>query len=264
MALPKELADELRQALRAFRAANGPASVPGGPGRALEAWLALRLARRAQRDRTWSVSLMRGDGSALPAGASFVLPTSQDGIRAPDVNGPGWILIERGGRRPLKLELHLSLQWKGRSDATHECDISVLPEAIAQPLRAAGGGHPRGLPIAAFECKDKPRNATSDEMREKVARLFDLALVTRPHPGWGCRMFEAATMQRWGRWRSRYRSFFGAGGFGVVRVGGFQQGARDLANHYHVRMLGKVYADPRTVEVAERLLMDALRTVDVI
>jgi hypothetical protein len=274
MLLPKAMTDDLRRLLRRFAAANGPATVPGGAGKALEVWLALRLARRAQLSGSWRVTLRQGDGSRLPPGSAFVVSAGQVDIRPGAPADPGWILLTHVGKTPQPdgpedlspagatyvdgYELHVGLQWLGRSDATHECDVSLIPQAISRPLRVAGGGHPRGLPAAAFECKARSGSANTDEMRQSVARMFDLALVTKPHRNFGCRMFEAKTMTRWGRTWSTYRAFFEAGVFDVVRTGSFSQGAHDLGRHYHVGMFGNVHMDPRSIARVGVRFMDLL------
>lgn len=263
MALPRQLRTDLRNALRAFRAANGPMAVPGASGRALEAWLMMSLARAAQRTRRWTVTLCRGDGTPLPAGATFSFPTYQSGILAANPSGPGFVQLERTGTNleRVTLELHGSLQWKGRSGATHELDISLLPQTIAQPLRVSGG-HPRGLPIAAYECKDKTSNASPDEMRQTVARLYDLALVTRPYPGWDCRIFAATSPHvRFGRRHSIYRAFFATGAFGVVRAGNFGPGASDLGFHYHIRRHAEIYTAGVMAAVEDRFV-EVLDSID--
>jgi len=80
-------------------------------------------------------------------------------------------------------------------------------------------------------------------MRQTLARLFDLALVTRPQHGSACRIWEAKTLAHWGRRSSKYVSFFAMGGFGIVRVGPFHPGADRLGHHYSIRRFGGVY-DP--------------------
>ena len=104
-------------------------------------------------------------GRRLSAAATLVFsfPTYQSGILPSNPNGPCFVQLDRivPGMETIVLELHGSLQWKGRSGATHELDVSLLPQSIAQPLRVRGG-HPRGLPIAGYECKDKPGAASSD------------------------------------------------------------------------------------------------------
>lgn len=263
MALPAHIARDLRSALRSFRAKNSPMTVPTSAGRALEAWLMMSLARAAQRSGRWSVTLRQGDGSQLPLGATFNFPTYQSGILPSNPTGPSFVQLDRAvpGVDTLALELHGSLQWKGRSGATHEIDVSLLPQSIAQPLRAHGG-HPRGLPIAGYECKDKIGAASTDEMRETIARLFDLALVTRPYPGWDCRMFAATSPHvRWGRRQSIYRAFFATGAYGVVRAGGFSRGARNLGRHYHVRRHEGIYG-PGAIAAVEARFLQVLDDVD--
>ncbi len=262
MALDPALVTELRQILARFRASHGISAVPTGAGKALEAWLLMRLAIKARMSGRWNVTLRRADETALPNGAPFVLPTSQSGILASSPSGPCHVRLERV-RDSLQLELHGSLQWKGRSGTTHECDVSVLPQSIAGALRRHGGGPPRGLPVAAYECKDRTSAGQTDEMRQTLARLFDLALVTRPQSGVSCRVFENASGgSSWGAWSSTYRSFFEKGAFGVVRVGGFSSGAESLGGHYHIERNGDVYGRPATIIEIETRWMGLLNDID--
>jgi hypothetical protein len=203
----------------------------------------MKLAQTAQTMPSWQVTLRNGDGSALIPGAPFRFSAGQSGICPSNLAGPGFVLLEHHSASDRRVELHCGLKWKGRSGASHECDVSTVPASIATALRSNGGGSPRGLPIAAFECKDKTTKGTADEMRQTLARLFDLALVTQPQPGWSCRMWEGRTNSRWGRRSSKYVSFFAMGLFGIVRVGAFQSGADQIGQHYCIRRYGSVY-DP--------------------
>ncbi len=247
MALSPALESELRLALQAFRAANGITAIPGGSGKALEAWLLMKLAQTANALPTWGVTLRQGDGTLLPPGNPFLFSAGQSGIRPSSQNGPGFILLSNTKDANQRLELHGSLVWRGRSFATHECDVSVLPHKIASALRRNGGGLPEGLPIAAFECKDKTMAGTADEMRQTLARLFDLALVTQPPVG-PYRIWERQTNTFWGRRSSKYVSLFAMGSFGVVRAGGFHRGASRLGKHYSIGRFGNVY-DPSNAAV---------------
>lgn len=69
--------------LRAFRAAHGGMAVPTGEGKALEAWVLMKLAYTVRRHMTrfWRVSLRQGDGTVLPAGASFNFPSQRSRIQ---------------------------------------------------------------------------------------------------------------------------------------------------------------------------------------
>jgi hypothetical protein len=211
MALPPNLQRELRQVLQNFRAANGITAVAGGTGKALEAWVLMKLAETARMMPSWRVRLRNGDGSPVMPSTPFLFPAGQSDIRPSNPTGPGFVLLEHLKYSDRILELHGGLKRKGRSGATHECDVSAVPAVIARALRSNGGGTPRGLPIAAFECKDKTSKGTADEMRQTLARLFDLALVTQPQPGWSCRMWEARTNAQWGRRSFKYVSFFAMG-----------------------------------------------------
>ena len=122
---------------------------------------------------------------------------------------------------------------------------------------------PRGLPIAAFECKDKIAAGTADEMRQTLARLYDLALVTQPPLG-SCRIWEERTSTHWGRRSSKYVSFFAMGSFGIVRVGAFHQGADRLGQHYSIKRFGSVYGGSQgtigAITCAFRTMLTALGT----
>ena len=227
MPLPANLKANLRRVLRGFGVANGISAVPGGSGKALEAWIFMRLAMAARATGQWNVSLRRGDGSVLLPGGTFEFATSQSGIQPSSTSAPCYVLIEHRRHVHKRLEIHGGLQWRGRSDATHEIDVSVIPAIIAESLRSANGGLPRGLPVVAIECKDKTTTGLPDEMRQTLARMFDLALVTNPPwPVLPCRTYEDAGGVHWGRRSPTYRGFFSKGTFAVVRVGKFSRGAR--------------------------------------
>lgn len=246
MALPSNLALNLRTILRSFRAANRFTTVPGGTGKALEAWILMRLALAAKQSGAWHVTLRRGTGAALPRNGVFQFPATRHGIQPSSSSASCFVLLEQLGGG-IDLELHGSLQWQGRSEAKHEIDVSVVPAVIAQALRSSNGGFPRGLPVLAVECKDKTSAGTSDEMRETLARMFDLALVTKLSPRWACRIIEAESSNdrywtAWGRRSPTYRTFFAKGTFAIARAGQFSLGARQMSQHYHIRQVNSVYA----------------------
>lgn len=245
MALPPSLQLELQNLLRAFRAAHGVSSVPTGAGKAMEAWILMRLARVASRTGQWNVTLRRGDGTLLPVGSPFALPSGPTQIPASNPYGHCFVLLERRDDPSFNLELRGSVQWKGRSEARHEIDVSVIPAVISETIRLNGGGHPRGLPVVGVECKDKADKGSLDETRQTVARLYDLALVTKPVAiGPPCRIYEDVTFTHWGRRSSRYLSFFKKGTFAIVRAGGFQSGTAALAGHYSIHRIEIAYGPP--------------------
>lgn len=260
MPLTMAAESELRRMLRNFRAAHSGALAPTGEGKALEAWVLMKLADtvRVHRPTVWSVSLRRGDGTALPSGAPFSFPSQRSRIQPSDPTAPGYVLLEHRRHPERRLELHGSVQWQGRSGARHEVDVSVLPTTIGEALRLNGGGYPHGLPIVAVECKDKGGKGNLDETRQTLARMYDLVLVTRPAPGWSCRIFERRTYSSWGHRSSTYLGFFEKGTFGIVRAGSFQSGAGALAMHYRIGHYGDVYTDPAAISRLQVMFRNTL------
>ena len=251
---------ELRRILRDFRAAHAGAVAPTGEGKALEAWTLMKLAQTARQSMhaNWQVTLRRGDGSPVPPGGSFDLPSQRSRIQPSSPTAPGYVLLEHRMHADRRLELRGSLQWKGRSGAKHEIDVSVLPAQLGEAIRNNGGGYPHGLPVVAIECKDKGGLGPLDETRQTLARMYDLVLVTQPIASWSCRIFETATHCHWGRKSSRYISFFGKGTFGIVRAGQFQSGAGTLAAHYSIGHYPDIYGGPGSIA---RLLSNFRRTL---
>lgn len=261
--MPATKIAELRTILRGFAAANGPATVPGGGGKALEAWIFMRLAMAARVSANWDVTLRRGDGTLLPIGDTFAFATFQTGIQAAALSAPCYALIVNIANPAIAVELHGSLQWEGRSSATHEIDVSALPSSVASAMRAAGGGRPRGVPIVAIECKDKTSSGTPDEMRQTLGRMFDLALVTPPSASNGCRISGPGNLAAWGRKGRSYRIVFGQSLLAIARAGTFSSGARRLGVHYHIKQSGSVY-DPAAAAILdlERKFLDVLDLMD--
>ncbi len=257
---PRQIA-QLRAALRRLNAAHG-ATLPTASGKAMEAWVMMRLSRYAQATQRWRVTLRLGDASPLPLGGVFIFPKNQDGIRAANVANPGHIRFENVTDATRRFELHNSLQWCGRSGATHECDLSVLPSSIADTLRRTPG-LPKGLPIVAYECKDRAGVADTDEMRQTLARMFDMALITRPYTGSNCRIYEDQSRlpTAWGSYKPKYIPLFYLGAFAIIRAGGFRGGPDSLGGHYHIRRLGQVYGNPKSLNIAMRQFVWALDNV---
>lgn len=240
---------ELRHALRSFRAAHAGAILPSNQGKALEAWVLLRLAKAARTmTPAWNVSLRQGDGQRLSRGSNFNLPRRGSGIASSSSSGAGFVLLEEPNHPYMSLEMHGSLQWKGRSGAKHEIDVSVLPAAIARAIRGNGGGYPRGLPIVAVECKDRRGDGDLDETRAKLARMYDLAHVITPNSRVSFRICEDNSNTSWGNSSLRYRNLYGKGVFAIARSGFFQSGARILARYYRIRQFEDIYRDTTQID----------------
>lgn len=258
MAISKRRLDELRACLRRLGASHA-AAIPTTAGHALEAWTMMRLARAANASGRWTARLRLGDAAPLPTGAEFIFPSHQGPIQKASRLAPGHVLLTNVLDPTRAFEMHNSVQWLGRSGTTHECDISVLPEVVAASLRTVGG-MPQGLPVAMFECKDRTRSANIDEMRQTLARMFDLALVTLPRPGEYCRIYDPVRRAGWGTHRKTYIASFDRGAFGQVRTTGFATGSIKLARHYRIFRAGDVYRNRSSIRYAASLLVNALDT----
>jgi hypothetical protein len=265
MPLTPAAEQELRDILREYHAAHAGVVAPTGEGKALEAWVLLQMAHTVFKSMSasWSVSLRRGDGSPLPQGASFDLPSQHSRIQPSSPTAPCYVLLEHHQNPKLRFELRGSVQWMGRSGARHEIDVSVVPAKIGEAITGNGGGYPHGLPIAAIECKDKGGIGPLDETRQKLARMYDLTFVTQPAPPHGaCRIFATQTNHEWGKWSSRYVAFFAKGIFGIVRAGTFQSGAKKLAAHYHIEHYASVYTNSNAISDLQLRFQRVLKESD--
>lgn len=74
----------------------------------------------------------------LPVGAAFGFPVRQGGMPARSGPGRGDVWLET---TPPPCSNHTPRWvWLGRSEPTHECDVSPLPHVVAEILRDGGGG----------------------------------------------------------------------------------------------------------------------------
>ena len=238
MALTARQTRQLRALLRRLSAANAISSVPGGTGKALEAWAFMTLADAARQMPNWQVTLHQGDGSKLPHGSPFLFSGGPTGLPHA-IGDPCFARLHRTGARPRTLELHHGLQHIGRSGARHEWDIALLPEEVPQHIRTIHGGYPRGLPFLGIECKDKSKSGNADEMRQTLARMFDLTHVSQIRASGTKRIMDEHGAIGVGRRWPTYIQSFSKGVFGILRVGGFQRGAREMSDHYVISTFGQ-------------------------
>jgi len=154
-----------------------------GAGRIFELFVMTSLAR-GLHDAKFDVWLQRSDGTIiLPSDADrrFIqrggAPTGVPAASAGTNNG-SVIGFRRGGGQPW--EIWNGIQFAGRSSATHEIDISIVPGSVGTAIRATGGV-PVGRPRVAIECKDVGTAGSLDEMRAFVARLYDVTLLHAHH-----------------------------------------------------------------------------------
>lgn len=237
------------EALGAARAAN---PFPPSAGKSFELWLMFVMAAIWQR-RGWRLELRNGAGAALGPADGFVTRGAPGQIARSHADEAGYIFVETNKpgipRAHRQFELHGSLQFIGRSAAMHECDIALIPDEVGSIIRARatrlpGTGAPFGLPPAAIECKRHVNAGAVGEMREQVARLFDLTRVINcPPSGYGQLYWEASgspAPSKWGRRYSAYRDQFYDGYYALARSSGFSSGATLMSAHFNVHAWGNM------------------------
>lgn len=176
----------IRTALNAILGAAPTLQLPGGAGRAFELFLMTEIAAELQR-RGYDVWIQRSDGSRIAptdpnrafiqrGGAPHDVYSAAAGSNNPSVIGfryPG---------RTTSWEIWNGIPFRGRSQATHEIDIAIVPAEVGQTLRnLPTGGTPTGRPRVSIECKDVGTAGSVDEMRAFVARLYDITLLGMHH-----------------------------------------------------------------------------------
>ncbi|WP_323037672.1 hypothetical protein [Pararhodobacter sp.] len=177
---------QVQAALNSILTSVATLRMAGGAGRAFELFVMGGVARALQL-RSYDVWLQRSDGTRiLPGDADrrFIQRGGAPTGIAGAAQGPGnaATIGFRFQQRPT-WELWNGIQFEGRSGATHEIDLAIVPSSVGQALRAQpAGGRPLGRPRVAIECKDVAAPGSVDEMRAFVARLYDITLLTSHHP----------------------------------------------------------------------------------
>jgi len=142
-------------------------------------------------------------------------------------------------------EIWNGIQFEGRSGASHEIDIAVVPRGVGMELRQTGG-LPFGRPRVAIECKDVGHPGSVDEMRAFVARLYDMTVLQwhEPHlpfpapaqgiyPGTtGASSFYGARGTYWNENRHTFNA--------IARRTGFAAGAAAMSNYYAIEPHGYI------------------------
>jgi hypothetical protein len=156
-----------------------------GAGRIFELFIMTSIARELQR-RGFQVWLQRSDGTRINPGDADLRFIQRGGAPsgvAGAAQGSNYAssIVFRWRRRP-EWEMWNGIQFAGRSNATHEIDLAIVPASVGRALRARpAGGVPTGRPRVAIECKDVGAAGSIDEMRAFVARLYDLTLLHAHH-----------------------------------------------------------------------------------
>jgi hypothetical protein len=211
-----------------------------GAGRIFELFVMTSLAR-GLRNAQFNVWLQRSDGTIIqPSDADrrFIqrggAPT---GVPAASAGPDNASVIGFEGWRRKKWEIWNGIQFAGRSTATHEIDISIVPSSVGNAIRATGG-IPVGRPRVAIECKDVGTAGSLDEMRAFVARLYDVTLLHAHHhhlpypdaralhPGSPDEPYHRAIVTFWQE-NSRTKNI-------IARRTGFTAGAARLGGYYRI------------------------------
>lgn len=218
-----------------------------GAGRIFELFIMTGVAVQLQ-GQGFDVWLQRSDGSRIgpndPDRRFIQRGGAPTGV-PPAVAGPGNASVI--GLRRLasgsEWEIWNGIQFEGRSGATHEIDIAVVPREVGVQLRLTGG-LPFGRPRVAIECKDVGQPGSVDEMRAFVARLYDITVLqwhqphlTFPPPTQGIypgtnigNSFYAAQGTYWDENRHALNA--------IARRTGFAAGAAAMTNYYAVEPHG--------------------------
>ncbi len=177
----------VRSALNSIVGSSTILQNAAGAGRVFELYVMTGIGR-ALKARGYDVWVQRSDGTR-------VLPMDVDRRFIQRGGAPSGIApLEQGSNNASSIgfrrtphhaawELLNGIQFEGRSAATHEIDLAIVPQSVAQAVRGSPtGGFPRGRPRVSIECKDVGTNGSVDEMRAFIARLYDLTLLLAHHP----------------------------------------------------------------------------------
>ena len=177
---------QVQAALNSILGSAATLRMAGGAGRAFEL-LVMGGVARALQVRGYDVWLQRSNGTRILPGdvdRRFIQRGGAPTGVAGSAQGAGnaGIIGFRFQQRPA-WELWNGIQFEGRSGATHEIDLAIVPASVGQALRARpAGGRPLGRPRIAIECKDVAAPGSVDEMRAFIARLYDVTLLSSHHP----------------------------------------------------------------------------------
>jgi len=232
-----------------------------GAGRIFELFIMSGIATRLQQ-QGFDVWLQRSDGSRMmPSDADrrFIQRGGSPTGVPPAIAGPdnASVIAFQRIASGSEWEMWNGIEFHGRSGATHEIDIAVVPRHVGAQLRVTGG-FPFGRPRVAIECKDVGRAGGVDEMRAFVARLHDLTILQwhQPYLGFApptqgiypgtLNGFYAARTTYWQENRHTFNA--------VARRTGFASGAAALTGYYAIEPHGYITLG----SAAAATLMDAV------
>jgi hypothetical protein len=145
---------DVQTAIDAIAGSAVPLNNAVGLGRIFELYVITGIAERLL-NLGWTVRLQRSDGALFSAGDPYIQRGGKPTGVAPatqGANGPSSILIS-SPTTTTQWEIWNGIQFRGRSHALHEFDVSVVPRDLAVALRAATHvDFPFGRPVVAVEC----------------------------------------------------------------------------------------------------------------
>lgn len=231
--------NEVQSAINSLSASPVPVQSAVGLGRLFELYVMTGIAEKLSLSG-WNVSLLRSDGIAFGPGDTFIQRGGKPTGVAPSSNGPNGqssILIQNPATG-VSWEIWNGIQFRGRSNALHEFDVSIVPHQLAVDLRAlTQESFPFGRPVVAIECKDVFSPGSPDEMRTLVARLYDVSIIqyhTFLTGGAPVHQIYAENAQNNGHLAARrtYRDLNFATKSVLARTSGFSSGAVKMTSYY--------------------------------
>jgi hypothetical protein len=222
-----------------------------GAGRIFELFVMTGIAAELQ-GRGHDVWLQRSDETRMVPGdptLNFIQRGGAPAGVAPASAGPrnpSCIGFQKSGSGHV-WEIWNGVQFKGRSGAAHEFDISIVPQQIGRALRGAGG-MPFGRPRAAVECKDVGSTGSLDEVRALIARLYDITVLDghQPHLGFPAPLqaiypgdlsgyaFHRAQKTYWAENQRTFNV--------CARQTGFAKGTAKMTAYYRIKSYGSITA----------------------
>lgn len=148
-------------------------------GKAYEIWVYLKILSILSKRSKDPATLVSNFAFKDYTGASLKIPPfvvrgspGQIHSRNEDPGKPSYVSFQIDGR---EYELHIGVQFKGRSKALHEFDISVIPKAVGDHFRnlTIGSGSPEGHPRVGLELKNHAGNLDVGVPRGFLGAVFD-------------------------------------------------------------------------------------------
>ena len=233
---------ELEAIARAIAQATITAAPASGSGKTYELWLIMKLAEELVA-RGYPVSLLHADGTVITTPGESFIQRGGPGYINPQAGKPGAVRFAKDG---IEWEIHNSLEFLGRSNATHEVDICILSRAVADALRGLPQPRPaRGHPLFAIECKHYSGDAGIAVSRALVGQMFDCSHWQYPAccaNSWYSATDGVQLLHVGRKLKLRFAELFAA----AVATSAFSAGATRLGTEYSFRIHGTVAQGTQT------------------